>query len=59
MEVLERFRLHLARGFGVLRARAEDGDERARPAHRVVVGHVREAARRCHARIAVAWGIVA
>ena len=53
MEVVEGFRVHLARGIRGVGALAEDGDERARPAHRVVVGDVREAARPCHARISV------
>ncbi len=61
MQIVERLLRHLARGLAALRPLAQDRHERARPAHRLVIGDAGEAARDAvrpaHARVPATWGI--
>jgi hypothetical protein len=56
MEIIQRLLLHLTGGFGCISAGTENRDEAARAAHRLVVGHVREAGAG-HRRAPAACGI--
>src|SRR5206468_5598722 len=60
MEIVERLLRHLARGLRPVGPLAQRRHERARPAHRLVIGDVgeaaRDAARPAPARVPATWG---